>query len=412
MSEGRPRILLLIPTRTYRAEDFVRAATALDVDVTVGSEEASSLEHLNPADLLTLDFSRPGDATATAIAFAERHPLRAVVAVDDQATLAAAAVAEALGLTQNPVAALRAAKDKALTRRLLAKAGVPQPAWRVASLAADPAELAAATEYPCVLKPLTLSASRGVLRADGPAELQAAFETIRSLVDGAGELLVEAFVPGWEVAVEGLLRDGELTVLALFDKPDPLDGPTFPETIYVTPSRLPREVQQRIGQLTADAVRALGLTDGPIHAELRGHDDALWFLEVAARSIGGLCSRALRFGIGVSLEELILRHALGLPLESTEREASAAGVLMLHTVKAGTFREVRGLEAARALPRVEEVTISVHAGQRVAPLPAADPLYLGFAFARAETPAEVEAALRSVEATLEVVVDETREEDP
>ncbi len=268
---------------------------------------------------------------------------------------------------------------------------------------------AGAVDLPAVLKPVALSGSRGVIRADDPAAARSAEARIRAILDEAGEdpdgpILAERYVPGAEVAVEALLRGGELEVLAVFDKPDPLEGPYFEETIYVTPSRLPAAQLDRIAAATAAAAAALGLREGPVHAELRLDGDALFVLELAARSIGGLCGRALRFGAGLSLEEVILRHALRLPLGPHERERAASGVMMLPIERAGTLREVRGLDAARAVAGIEDVRITIPAGRPVVPLPEGD-RYLGFAFARAAEPAAVEAALRAAHAALRVVVD-------
>jgi len=320
----------------------------------------------------------------------------------------AAAISERLGLKANSLPAAAAARDKLTMRRSLASAGVPVPRFRLVELADDPAEHAEAVEYPCVLKPLTLSASRGVIRANDAREFVAAFRRISAILEQGdaapvGEarraLLVEEFVPGREVALEGLLVGGTLHVLALFDKPDPLDGPFFEETIYVTPSRLPGPLQDRIAAVARDACSALGLTEGPIHAELRINDRGPFVLEVAARSIGGLCARTLRFGTGLSLEELILCHALGRPLESLERERRAAGVMMIPIPRGGRLVGVRGAEEAAAVDAIEEVAITMHPGQEVVPLPEGWQ-YLGFIFARAETSAAVEGALREAHARL------------
>jgi biotin carboxylase len=263
-------------------------------------------------------------------------------------------------------------------------------------------------DFPCVLKPLTLSASRGVIRADDPAEFVAAFDRIRALLarpevsvtgDGARLLLAEEFVPGREVALEGLLTEGRLHTLALFDKPDPLDGPFFEETIYVTPSRLAPEVQDRITKVTAQACAALDLTEGPVHAELRVNDRGPWVIEVAARSIGGLCSRTLRFGTGMTLEELILRHALRWPIASFERERRPAGVMMIPIPRAGRLRAVHGKAEAEAVAGIEEVTITAHLTQELVPLPEGWQ-YLGFIFARADSAEAVESALRAAHVRL------------
>ncbi|MGH8974750.1 MAG: ATP-grasp domain-containing protein, partial [Acidimicrobiia bacterium] len=263
--------------------------------------------------------------------------------------------------------------------------------------------------FPCVIKATSLSASRGVIRADDPAQAAAAGERVRAILAEAsgspdGALVVERYVDGTEVAVEALLLQGQLEVLAIFDKPDPLTGPYFEETLYVTPSRLPAATQADVREAAAAAAAAIGLVEGPAHAELRiDAEGKPWLLEVAARSIGGLCSRSLRFGAGLSLEELILRHALGLPLDPV-REHAASGVMMLPIPAAGTLVEVRGQAEARAVPGIEGLELSVPPGRPVRPLPEAD-RYLGFLFARAATPEAVETALRTAHARLEVVID-------
>jgi len=403
------RLLLLLPTTTYRTQAFVDAATGLGVDLVCASEQPSTFEAQVPDHLLTLDFRDPDGAAAQVARFAAGRPIDAVVAVDDLTTVVAAAIAARLGLKANPVAAAAAARDKHAMRQRLRAAGVPQPRFALVALAEDPARAAARAAYPCVLKPRALSASRGVIRADGPDEFVAAFRRIAALLgrddvavsgEAARALLVEEFVPGREVALEGLLMAGGLQTLALFDKPDPLDGPFFEETIYVTPSRLPRQAQERIERVTLRACAALGLSEGPVHAELRVNARGPWVIEVAARSIGGLCSRALRFGTGMTLEELILRHALGWKIPSLDRERRAAGVMMLPIPRAGRLRAVHGKEAALAVPGVEEVAITAHVGQELVPLPEGWQ-YLGFVFARAETPELVERALREAHARLD-----------
>jgi biotin carboxylase len=294
-------------------------------------------------------------------------------------------------------------------RQRLEAAGVPIPRFRLVSLEQDPSMVSFHAMYPCVLKPLTLSASRGVIRANDEAEFVEAFLRIDQLLkrpdvdvsgDAARFILVEEFIPGNEVALEGLLVEGELRTLALFDKPDPLDGPYFEETIYVTPSVLPAGVQDDITKVTQAACAALGLTDGPVHAELRVNDRGAWVLEVAARSIGGLCSRTLRFGTGMSLEEIILRHALGWEIESLARERRPAGVMMIPIPRAGRLKAVRGQQAAARIEGIEEVTMTAHLEQELIPLPEGWQ-YLGFIFARGDTPEAVEKSLRAAHAQLD-----------
>src|SRR5256712_2971587 len=410
-----PRLLLLLPTVTYRTVAFVEAARRLGADLTVASERPSTFERANPTGLVTLDFADPTHAAAQAREFARAHPVHGVVAVDDDTAVVAAAIAEALGLRGNPVTAAAAARDKHQQRQLLATAGVAVPRFELFTVAADPERVASGVSYPCVLKPLRLSASRGVIRADTPAEFVAAFERIKRILERTGcarSILVEEFVPGGEVAVEGLVTHGALHVLAIFDKPDPLDGPFFEETIYVTPARLARTAQQEIAACAQAAVDALGLRDGPIHAEVRHNDRGAWLIELAARPIGGRCSGALRFESGetgngrrdTSLEELIIRHALGMELPTLEREHQASGVMMIPVPGAGVLREVRGVNAAQAVPLVDEVVITMHHGQMLVPWPEGS-RYPGFIFARGETSEAVEAALRAAHARLEFLTE-------
>jgi len=406
-----PRVLLILPTTTYRTPDFLEAARRLGVDVTVASEKPSTLEGLNPEGLLTLDLRDPEAAAREAALFAARWPIDAVVGVDDDSTVPAAAVARALALPANPVEAAVAAVHKASMRERLAQAGVPQPVFRLFGRGEMPEAVAGRVGYPCVLKPTYLAGSRGVIRADDPGGFVDAWRRIERILDDpdvrakggdwSREILVEDYLAGPEVALEGLLRKGELTTLALFDKPDPLEGPYFEETIYVTPSRLPPGLQERIARATASAAAAIGLVRGPIHAELRlpGGEPAV--IEVAGRSIGGLCSRALRFGTGLSLEELILRDALSLPIPQGDRVRPAAGVMMIPIPKTGRLEEVAGVAEARHVAGIEDVVISAHPGDRVSPPPEGW-RYLGFLFSRAPTPEEAEAALRRAHALLRI----------
>lgn len=408
-------LLLLVPTRSYRTDDFRAAAARLGVGVLVGSDLCHQVEEAFGAieGQVSLDYRDPAAAVARIAEIAVQVPIAGVVPADDGTSLIAALAAERLGLPANPPAAARRAGNKAESRRTLRAAGVPVPRFSVHPLAEGPEGPSGTVPYPCVLKPLLLSASRGVIRADDRAGFAAAWRRIEHILSRSGaerrpsdgearrSLLVEAFVPGAEVALEGLLRGGALEVLAFFDKPDPLDGPFFEETLYVTPSRHPAALQAEVARITAGAARALGLREGPVHAELRLSPSGPVVLEVAARSIGGLCGRTLRFGAGISLEEVIVAHAVGLPLASIRREARAAGVMMLPIPRAGILHGVEGLPAARAVPGVEDVVITAPAGRELWPLPEGDS-YLGFLFARGDQPDQVEAALREAHRRLRV----------
>jgi biotin carboxylase len=322
--------------------------------------------------------------------------------------MAAAMGAERLGLPHNPPDAVARTRDKAAMRHALAAHGIPQPRFALLADDGDIAAVAGLVGLPCVLKPLGLSGSCGVIRADDADQARSAVQRIRRILAATNEpagarLLVESYLPGGEVAVEALLRSGRLEVLAVFDKPDPLEGPYFEETLYVTPSRLPAPVQAEIEAVTARAADALGLREGPIHAELRVDGDRVSILELAARSIGGLCSRALRFGAGVSLEEVILRHALGLGLDDVARESAASGVMMIPIPRAGVLGEVDGLQEARAVEGILGVEITIARGRPVVPLPEGD-RYLGFMFARADSAEEVERSLRSAHGQLRIEI--------
>lgn len=413
-SKSMPRVLLLLPTTTYRTKAFIDAALRIGVDVVAASERPSTLENKNPAGLVTLDFLDPGLAAQQASKFAEQFTVDAVIPVDEDTAVVAASIAQALGLKHNSPESARAAKNKHIMRELLSRAGVRVPGYWHFTLDDDIGEVGSRVTYPCVVKPVFLSTSRGVMRADSPAEFAYAVERLAGILSikevarrgglVAREVLAEEFIPGREVAVEGLLIEGELRVLAIFDKPNPLDGPFFEETIYVTPSRLPESAQTDIRETTAAAARSMGLERGAIHAELRVNGQGAWVIEVAARAIGGLCSRALRFSGGASLEELILRHALDGDVAQFERESNAAGVMMIPIPRAGVLREVRGIEEAKRIAHIEDVIITAHLTQQILP-PPEGASYFGFIFSRAPSADEVEASLGEAHRRLEFVIE-------
>jgi biotin carboxylase len=402
------RLLLLTTPSSYRLPAFLAAAERLGVTVLVAEDTPAALARRSELRL-GLDFTAEPEALAVIAALNAEAPLAAVLAVDDSGSLLAARASAALGLPHNDPASAEAARDKYLMRQAFAQAGVPSPAFRLCTTGDDLIALAQSTAYPCVLKPLQLNGSRGVIRADDPIEFVAAAQRIARLLSrltgepGPHKFLVEDFIPGSEVALEGLIEDGHLQILALFDKPDPLDGPFFEETIYVTPSRLPAAIQLAIGAVAAQAATALGLRRGPLHAELRLSPSGPVMVELAGRSIGGLCSRTLQFGSAASLEELILRQAAGLPITSLSQAGRAGGVMMIPIPQAGVLRAVHGLDQARAVAGVESVEISAPLHYSLTPLPEGD-AYLGFIFARGADPAAVEAALRASHACLSFTI--------
>ncbi len=405
-----PHVVLILPTATYRAAEFVDAAAQLGAQITVASEDRPPLADGSGAPHVLIDCDSPESSADLIVAHADHHPIDAIVAADDQGVEIAAIAAGKLGLPHNPPFGVAATRNKAMLRRALAGAEVPQPAFGVVNTPEDAEAAVADLGAPAVLKPLGLSASQGVIRVDRPADAPAAADRIRRILITEGHspgepILVERFVPGIEVAVEGLLLDGKLEVLAVFDKPDPLDGPYFEETILIAPSRLHPEMIDEVVRVTEKATAALELREGPIHAELRVDGSRVVLIEVAARSVGGLCGRSLRFGLlGTSLETLILRRALGMPVAGLRREGVASGAMMLPIPRAGVFRSVRGREEALSVPGVTDLEISMHPGDIVRTLPEGN-RYLGFLFAKGETPQDVEDSLRLAHGKLEFVID-------
>jgi biotin carboxylase len=440
---GRDRIVLVAYTTGYGGQAFVEAARRLGAEVVMASDRCPILDRRWqwPRDSLVIDFYDPAAAAAVIVAAARSEPeapVRAILPVGGEVpALVAALAARQLGLPCNDPRAVAAAGNKLRMRELCAGAvavgggGSPANAGQAAAgrsgsvgaglvprflavpFDADPmaaaAQVGASIGWPCVVKPLLLSASRGVMRADDPGTLEVALRRLHRLLSApellemdplaSRQVLIESFVPGPEVALEGVLSDGALHTLALFDKPDPLDGPFFEETIYVTPSRHSTESQAAIQAAVVAAARAMGLVTGPVHAELRLGAPAPVVIELAARPIGGLCSRTLRFSGGWPLEELLIRQALGQDVGHAVREPEASGVMMIPIPKGGILRSVSGVAAARAVPGVDDLVISARVGERLIPLPEGSS-YLGFIFARGESPAVVEGSLREAHGRL------------
>jgi biotin carboxylase len=404
-------VLLLVPARTYRAADFLLAATRMGLDVVIGSDGALPLGN---RPVIPVNMGDP-DRSASLIT-ARCGPVAAVVAADTPMLELAAAVSARLGLPHNPAAAVRNAADKARQRQQWAAAGIPQPGFEIISAAAPAGAIRKAAEtvgFPCVVKAVSLSASQGVLRASDAAAAVTAASRIRRVLAAVRRpdhepLLIEGYLPGLEISIDGLVTGDGLSVTAVFDKPATPGGPTFEETLLVTPSRLPGPVLASAIATAGQAARALGLTRGPVHAELRIDDRGTQprpaMLELAARSIGGLCSRALRFPGGQTLEELILASALGQPVPAVSHAPDqAAGIYMLPVPRAGVLRAVEGRDSAVAVPGITGLTITIPVGQPVRPLPDGD-RYLGFIFAAADTPHEVEQALTAARDQLRVTI--------
>jgi len=386
------RLVLVTPSGSYRIGDFLNATGAMGCDVTVASDAGSAI----PGSFVEVAFDDPARAAQQLVALV--GDIDGVVGTDGAAVAVAAETARLLGLPTNAAETLATAGNKLLQRQSAAAMGVTQPDFALI----DDTAIGSWLRFPAVVKPLDRSASQGVVRVDSRDDLLDAVHTVGGIVGPGAPLLVEAFVPGIEVAVEALLRGGRLDVLAVFDKPETPQGPTFPETLLVSPARLDPETLDRLVDSVERVVAAIGLTEGPVHIEFKVDGTDVWFLELAARTIGGLCSRALQHG-GVSLEELVIRHALNLPLPAPIAGPPATGVLMLPVTATGRVDAVRGVDAARMVRGVTEVVMAVGVGQHVVVLPAGD-RYLGFVFARNETADEVEVALRAAWAAIEVEI--------
>jgi biotin carboxylase len=395
-----PTAVVILPTSTYRATDFLEAAESLGIDLVVASELPP------PFDMgdryLQIDCRDPVDAAEAIATLGEKVPIDGVIAADDQGVMVAAHASAILGLVGNPPDAAAATRNKLLMRDRLAKAEIDQPEYVGLGPQDAPEEVASRVGFPLVIKPIDRSASQGVIRVDRPEDVEPAVSRIRNIVGEEATLLFESFLPGDEIAIEGLIADGELTVLAVFDKPDTSAGPYFPETLFITPSRLREEAIAEAVRVASAAIRALGLASGPVHIELRVEGDRARIIEVAARSIGGLCSRSLNFGLmGTSLESLILRNAIGRDGKTLHREPVASGVLMIPTPKSGVLRRVVGDEETRQIEGIAGIDYTIKPGGSIIAPPEGE-RYLGFVYARGDQPEQVEAALRKAMETLEV----------
>jgi ATP-grasp domain-containing protein/L-aminoacid ligase-like protein len=402
------RLLLFTAKLGYQTRSFEDAARKLGVHLVYVTDRCHELGDPWGDQAIAVHFESPEDAALTVMEALRGQEIAGVLALGDRPAAAAAYAARGLGIDYNHPAAVEACRSKLRMREVFRDAGLRVPWFRSLPIAPTPEPSLVGISFPCVLKPLSLSASQGVIRADNREEFVAAARRLRRLLESAeiratrepnlDQMIVEGYIPGKEVAVEGLLTDGVLRILAIFDKPDPLEGPYFEETIYVTPSRVPRSTQDQIEKCAREATNALGLTYGPIHAEFRINEDGVWPVEVASRPIGGLCARALRFRPTdsddlIGLEELLLRHALAMPGCDAPRESLASGVMMIPVPQSGLLENISGAEEARATPGITELIITARLHDYIAAWPEGSS-YLGFLFARGSAPEEVEHAIR------------------
>src|ERR1700694_5646890 len=408
MTNPSQKLLLFTGKLGYQTRSFEEAARKLGVQLVYVTDRCHQLEDPWGDRSIPVHFETPEVAAYTVIEALRGHEVGGILALGDRPIVAAAYAARGFGVPYNHPAAMEACRSTRRMKEVFRDAGLRTPWFRNLPLVPAPEPSLLGISYPCVLKPLSLSASQGVVRANHREEFLAAAARIRRLLESPeirstrepnlDQMLVEGYIPGREVAVEGLLTNGVLRILAIFDKPDPLEGPYFEETIYVTPSRLPESEQRAIEQCTLDATRALGLSHGPVHAEFRINEDGVWPLEVAPRPIGGLCARALRFLLGsekelIGLEELLMRHALELPGTDSPRESLASGVMMIPVPKSGVLETVIGEDEARTEPGITDLLITARLHDYIAAWPEGSS-YLGFLFARGNNAEEVEGAIR------------------
>jgi len=414
MNPNPKRLLLFTAKLGYQTRSFEEAARALGVELIYVTDRCHQLEDPWGDRAIAVHFETPDAAAYAVMEKVRAGGIDGILALGDRPAVAAAYAARGLGIPYNHPAAVEACRSKLRMREVFREAGLPTPWFRKMALHPPPEPALLGISYPCVLKPLSLSASQGVIRANSRDEFVAAAARIRRLLESPeiratrepnlDQILVEGYIPGREVAVEGLLDEGVLRILAIFDKADPLEGPFFEETIYITPSRHSESQQNAIARCAQEAARSLGLSHGPIHAEFRINENGVWPLEIAPRPIGGLCSRALRFGQsdsdrGMSLEELLLRHALEMPGGDLPREQTASGVMMIPVPQSGILEKVEGEEAALATPGVTDLVISARLHDYIAAWPEGSS-YLGFLFARGKTSEAVEETIRQAHSKL------------
>ena len=408
------RLLLLTSKLGYQTRSFSDAARKLGVEIVFATDRCHQLDDPWNDRAIAVHFEEPEPAAISIMDSLRGNEPDGVLALGDRSVITAAYVAKGLGIFHNHPASVESCRSKEKMREAFRVSGLRTPSFRTFPIVPTPDAALSGIKFPCVVKPICLSASQGVMRANNVVDFRRAVERLAHLLQSPelrasrdpelDRMIVEDYIPGREVAVEGLISEGVLRILAIFDKPDPLEGPYFEETIYVTPSRLPREQQEAIARCARDSGRALGLIHGPIHAEFRVNDDGVWPIEIAPRPIGGLCARALRFGPElISLEELLVRHAMGFDGTNAEREAIASGVMMIPVPANGMLERVEGEDEARAVENIESVEITARLHDKIVAWPEGSS-YLGFIFARANDPKKVERALREAHAKLNFVV--------
>tara|TARA_B100000029_G_C17545474_1_gene948295 strand:+ start:143 stop:1390 length:1248 start_codon:yes stop_codon:yes gene_type:complete len=403
------RILLLTDHASYRIATYIDACARLDVDVIIASEGRSSLVP-DLASGVSLDPNNYSKSLETLSVLYESEPFSGIVATDDSVVRLAAAVGDRFNLPTSDPVAVEQAQRKDSSRVAQRDAGLRVPNFQSVRLDKSSeiqVQRLNSVTYPCVAKPVTLSASRGVIRANNEIELLAAFSRISAIIESAGPehppvCLVEDYIEGKEYVVEGLINRGEWETIGLIEKPALMEGPFFEETIYLSPAEIPDSLAALLTETVENACRKLNITHGPIHAECRVNDDGAWLIELGLRTIGGRCSRIVDAHNFYKLEELVVLNALGIkPI--VKKQDSISGVMMIPVATQGILRRVEGLEKARAISFITGVEIDIRPGEQLVPWPEGF-RYPGFIFARGDEPSKVEGALWSAFRCLTFVV--------
>ena len=411
---GNSAVILIIPSASYRTGPFMNAIKKLDLKVLVISDKSQVFSGKYPDNLIIINFNHWKDKSVEISKWAKNNGLKAVIGVDEESIVLAANLSNFLNVDHNSIESVLLTKNKYLMRTELKKTGLCSPWFKIFSIYESSNKIINEISFPCVIKPTFLSGSRGVMRVNTKKELSEGIKTLNELLSldelrkRAGKqsdyIMIEEYIPGKEVAIEGIVSEGKLTMLAIFDKPELLEGPTFEETIIVTPSVLTKKIQYSLLETLQIVVKALGIVKGPVHAEARINKNGNYILECASRSIGGLCSKVLEFQGGISLEELILRAYLGRNIEKSKLIGNARGVMMMPTEKKGILKEIGGVKDALVVNGVTDLQITVKPGEKLQPLPKGD-RYLGFIFAEGNNQEFVINALKNAWSKIEIVLE-------
>lgn len=399
-------LLLIAPANSYRIAPYLKAALNLGLKVLVASNSKYSLVP-EIALGVTVDFNNQSEAQSLILKAIKDLRIQCVLATDDSCVSLSSHIAQHLGLAHNQPSATKLTSRKDLARKATQIAGRNTPEFNIINLH-QASQFSRSINYPVVIKPLNLSASKGVIRANDPEQFIAACLTINTILSRSNvtgferdNVLVETYLEGPEFAIDGILIDGDFHLLAIFDKPEPLTGPYFEETYYLTPSQLTQSHQAALIEEVARSCDAYNLKQGPIHAEARITKNGIFLIELAARTIGGQCGQLIEFSLQQKLEEVIIRGLCGEP-PNLPPKPTPAGVLMIPVETAGILKRVEGLTAAMQVEFIQDIEIHIQEGYELLPLPEGSS-YLGFIFAQAPTQGQAFNALKKAHQMLRFV---------